>query len=71
MAEQDGKPRQGGRGCRFDAAGGVIVDIAAADRQQGDQVSSVVQAIRMKMPPMPQYQAIAPAISAVKKFPRG
>ncbi len=37
MAEQDGKPRQGGRGCRFDAAGGIIVDIAAADRQQGDQ----------------------------------
>ena len=41
MAEQDGKPRQGGRGCRFDAAGGIIVDIAAADRQQGDQDSEL------------------------------
>ena len=37
MAEQDGKPRQRGRDGRLEAAGGVIVDIAAADRQQGDE----------------------------------
>ena len=37
MAEQDGKPRHSVRDGRLEAAGGVIVNIAAADCQQGDQ----------------------------------